>query len=208
MFRQVRGDGLAFVEHPGQPAIAGAFEDRAAGRQVQARQQGADFRAVMGVGLPFMAARQAGLQQCRLALQLAQRLAVAGAHGVGHRQVGRVQHVEQGDEERQVLHRAALDQGQDVFALFQADEEVAVFRSLGDAAEVRQPAEPVGGEEFFQHRAFEGGEYRHVSVLDCTAEAGDGTPGYQEKISHCGISMSGWSERMKLPSLPSARTRK
>ncbi|MOA24554.1 hypothetical protein D3C78_1452350 [compost metagenome] len=128
---------------------------------MQARQQPADFLAVMGVGLPFVATGQARLQQCGLAFQLAQGLAILGTHGVGHRQVGGMQHIEQGDEERQVLRRTALDQGQDVLAMLQADEEVAVLRTFGDATEVLQTTQSIGGQEFFQHRTLKGGEYRH-----------------------------------------------
>ncbi|WP_250145421.1 hypothetical protein, partial [Escherichia coli] len=49
-----------------------------------------------------------------------------------------------------VLHRAALDQGQDELAVFQADEEVAVLGAFGDATEIPQAAQVVGGEEGFQ----------------------------------------------------------
>lgn len=70
-----------------------------------------------------------------------------------------MEHVEQFDEERQVLHRAALDQGQDELAVFQADEEVAVLGAFGDATEIPQAAQVVGDEEGFQGRAFEWGEH-------------------------------------------------
>ncbi|MNV81791.1 hypothetical protein D3C71_1754790 [compost metagenome] len=108
-----------------------------------------------------MAAGQARLQQRRQPGQLAQRLAVPGAHRVGHRQAGAVQHVEQGDEEAQVLPRATLDQGQYVFAVLQTDEEVAVLRAGGDALELQQAAEPVGGEEGFQFVALQRGKNGH-----------------------------------------------
>ena len=88
--------------------------------------------AVMSVGLAHMLAGKARLQQRRFLRQAAQCLAVLRAQGVGHRQTGIVEYVEQFDEERQVGHRAALHQGQNVLALLQADEEVAVFAACSN----------------------------------------------------------------------------
>jgi hypothetical protein len=61
-----------------------------------------------------------------------------------------VQHVEQFDEERHFLHRATLDQGQDEFALLQADKEIGVFAAGGNPLEIKQAAEAVRGEKGFQ----------------------------------------------------------
>ena len=96
--------------------------------------------------------------------------------------------------------RAALDQGQHVFALLRADEEVAVLAACGDALEVAQPAEPVGRQKGLQFIALQGVNTDMLSSGGCLD--------YQLKIFHAGISMSGWSERTKLPSFPSARTGK
>ena len=76
-------------------------------------------------------------------------------------QIGLVQHVEQVDEERHLLHRAALDQGQDELALLQADKEIGVFAAGGDPLEIEQAAEPVRGEKGFQLGPSQGGEHRH-----------------------------------------------
>ena len=101
------------------------------------------------------------MQQRRFAGQFAQGHAVGGAQGVRHRQVGVVEHVEQFDEERHFLHRAALDQGQDELTLFQADEEIGVFATRGDPLEIKQAAEPVRGKKGFQLGPSQGGEHRH-----------------------------------------------
>ena len=101
------------------------------------RQQLADLGAVLGVGLLDVLAGQARLQQRRLAGQLTQGNAVGSAQGVRHRQVSLMQDIQQLDEERHFLHRAALDQGQDEFALLQADEEVGVFATGGDPLEIK-----------------------------------------------------------------------
>jgi hypothetical protein len=61
-----------------------------------------------------------------------------------------MEHVEQFDEEWHFLHGAAFNQGQDVLALFQADKEIGVFATSGNPLEVKQAAEPVGGEKGFQ----------------------------------------------------------
>lgn len=45
---QLQGQHRAFFEHPVEAAVAAAFQNMLAGRQVQARQPGADFRAVVG----------------------------------------------------------------------------------------------------------------------------------------------------------------
>ncbi len=73
-----------------------------------------------------------------------------------------MEHVEQFDEKWQVGHRAAFDQGQDVLALLQADEEVAVFATRSNALEVTQPPKPVGRQEDFELMTLQGGEYRHI----------------------------------------------
>ncbi|MCY1431730.1 hypothetical protein D9M71_477060 [compost metagenome] len=187
---QLQGQGRTFVEHPDQAAVAPALQHPLAGGQVQARQQGADLGTVVGIGFAHMRARQTRLQQCRLLRQLAQGLAAFRAQGVGHRQAGVVEHVEQFDEERQVVAGTALHQGQYVFTLFQADEEVAVLGAFGNALEILQPTQPVGGEEGFQFRAFEWGEYGHWTTLLRGFRVR-----YQLKISQAGISMSGLSER-------------
>ncbi len=190
-------------QHPGQATVARAFEDAPAGGGVKVAEQIAHFLAVVGVRLPLVAAGQARLQQRRLAFETAQGLAVAGAQGVGHRQAVLVEHVEQFDEERQVLHRAALDQGQDELAVFQADEEVAVLGAFGDATEIPQAAQVVGARKASRVERSSG-----VNTDMSARPRQVGNAHHQLKISHCGISLSGWSERMKLPSLPSARTRK
>ncbi len=115
-----------------------------------------------------------------------------------------MQHVEQFDEERHLLNRAALDQRQDELALLQADEVIGVFTTGSDALIVKQTAEPVRGEKCFQLGPSQWGK-TDISGLP-TIEVNVGC--YQLNISHCGISMSGWSERMKLGLVPSARTRK
>ena len=158
---QLQGQHRAFFEHPVEAAVAAAFQNLLAGRQVQARQPGADFRAVVGVGLADVLAGQARLQQRRLAGQFAQGLAALRRHRIGHRQAGLVQALQQFDEERHVGARTALHQGEDELAAFQADEEVAVLAAGGNALEVLQAAEPVGFEEDFQLRAFEGCEDGH-----------------------------------------------
>ena len=125
-------------------------------------EQFADLRAMLCVGFLDVLAGQARLQQRRLACQFAQGDAVSGAQRVRHRQVGLVQHVEQLDEERHLLNRAALDQGQDEFALLQADKEIGVFATGGNPLEIKQAAEPVRGEKGFQLGPSQGGEHRHV----------------------------------------------
>mgnify|MGYP000542296747 CR=1 FL=1 len=69
--------------------------------------------------------------------------------------------VQQFDEERHFLHGAAFNQGQDKFALFQADEEIGVFATGGNSLEIKQATEPVWGEKGFQLGPSQGGEHRH-----------------------------------------------
>ncbi|MNG19212.1 hypothetical protein D3C84_1033490 [compost metagenome] len=57
MLVQLQCQRRAFIEHPVQSAIALALQHPLAGGQVQARQQAADFRAVMGIGLVHMLTR-------------------------------------------------------------------------------------------------------------------------------------------------------
>ena len=65
------------------------------------------------------------------------------------------------DEERHLLHRAALDQGQDEFTLLQADEEIGIFAAGSNPLEIKQTAKPVRGEKGFQLGPSQGGEHRH-----------------------------------------------
>ncbi|MNR05015.1 hypothetical protein D3C85_1210170 [compost metagenome] len=148
----------AFFEHPVQAAIGLAFENVATGGQMQVGEQFADLGAMLAVGLLDVLAGQSWLQQRRLAGQLAQGDAVCGTQGIRHWQVGIVQHIEQFDEKRQILHRAALDQGQDKLALLQADEEIAVFGAGGDPLEITQAAKAVRGKKGFQLRPGQGSE--------------------------------------------------
>ncbi|MNT13290.1 hypothetical protein D3C72_1482550 [compost metagenome] len=135
---------------------------------MNARQQVADFLAMVRVGQADVLARQARLQQRRLLRQAAQRFAALGAQGIGHRQAGLMQDIEQFDEERQVGAGAALDQGQDELALLQADEEVAVLAARGYALEVAQATQAIRREKGFQLVTLQGGEYRHIRTADLT----------------------------------------
>ena len=72
-----------------------------------------------------------------------------------------MQHIEQFDEERQVLARAAFDQRQNVLSPLQADEEVAVLAAGGDALEVTQAPQPVRRQKGFEFFALQGRENRH-----------------------------------------------
>lgn len=69
-----------------------------------------------------------------------------------------MQHIEELDEERQVLDRPAFDQRQHVLPLFQADKEVAVLGTGGNALEVPQAAQAVRCQKGFQLRPGQGGE--------------------------------------------------
>ncbi|EPN37891.1 hypothetical protein A245_39456 [Pseudomonas syringae pv. actinidiae ICMP 19096] len=77
-----------------------------------------------------------------------------------------MQHIEQFDEERHLLHRAALDQCQDKFTLLQADEVIGVFTTGGNALIVKQAAEPVRGEKCFQLGPSQWGKNRHVRTAN------------------------------------------
>jgi hypothetical protein len=159
---EVRKELRAFAEHPVQPAVGLAFKYLfALGGQVQVAEQFAHLGAMLGIGLLDVLARQARLQQAGLPASSRKAIAVGGTQGVRHRQVGVVEHVKQFDEERHFLHRAALDQGQDEFALFQADEEIGVFAASGNPLEIKQAAEPIRGEKGFQLGPSQGGEHRH-----------------------------------------------
>ena len=138
VFRQAQGHAGALLQHPIESAVAGAVQRRVAGGQVHARQPVAQFRALLCIRPLHMTTRQAGLQQRRLVGESPQGVAVAGAQGKGHCQIGAVQNIQQLDDERQLIVRAALDQCQDEFALFQADEVVAVLGAFSDALEVHQ----------------------------------------------------------------------
>ncbi|KPW97231.1 hypothetical protein ALO79_200149 [Pseudomonas syringae pv. castaneae] len=131
------------------------------GCQVQTRQQLADLGAMLRIGLFDMLASQARLQQRRFAGQLPERNTVGGAQRIRHRQIGLMQYVQQFDEERHFLHRAAFDQGQDEFTLLQTDKEIGVFAAGGDPLEIKQAAEPVRGKKGFQLGPSQGGEHRH-----------------------------------------------
>ena len=147
-----------------------------------------------------MLARQARLQQRRLALELAQGLAVNGAQGERHRQIGVMQHIQQLDKERHFLDRAALNQGQDKLTLLQADEVVGIFAARSNPLEIEQTPEFIRRKEGFQLAASQWGEYRH----DLNCQYGRRPRRRQlklrryfhSKIFHEGISISGWSERM------------
>ena len=158
---QVRQQLRALLLHPVQAAIGLALDHVGLGRQVQMSQQLADLSAMLRVGVLDVLAGQTWLQQRRFAGQFAQRDAVGGAQGVRHRQIGVVQHVEQFDEERHLLHRTTLDQGQDKFALLQADKEIGVFATGGNPLEIKQAAEPVWGEKGFQLGPSQRGKHRH-----------------------------------------------
>ncbi|MNN80756.1 hypothetical protein D3C81_1975160 [compost metagenome] len=64
--------------------------------------------------------------------------------------------------------------------MLQADEEIAVLRAGGDALELQQAAEPVGGEEGFQFVAFQRGEDGHgascstIGAVGKTQRSGSG----------------------------------
>src|SRR5690606_5840229 len=63
--------------------------------------------------------------------------------------------------------RAALDQGQDIFALLQADEEVAVLGASDDTMEVTQAPQPDRRQKGFQFVLLKWREYGHRgSCLD------------------------------------------
>ncbi|MNR12634.1 hypothetical protein D3C85_1290010 [compost metagenome] len=160
---QVRQKLRALFQHPVQATISLALDHVfRLGRQVQMTEQLTDLGTMLRVGLLDVLAGQARLQQRRLAGQFAQRHAIGGADRVRHRQVGLVQHVEQLDEERHLLDRAALDQGQDEFTLLEADEEIGVFATGGNPLEIKQAAEAIRGEKSFQLGPSQGGEHRHV----------------------------------------------
>src|SRR5690606_27063869 len=133
----------------------------------------------------------AWLEQRRLVGQAAQGIAVAGAQRKGHRQAGAMQDVQQVDHEGQLVMGAALDQGEDEFTLFQADEAVVVLGAFGDAVVLHQAAQLVGRQKVLEFGTFQRGEYGHG--------------GYQRKISQAGMSRSGLSARTN--SSPSDRTR-
>ena len=158
---EVRQQLRALLQHPVQAAIGLALDHVGLGRQVQMAEQLAHLSAMLRVGFLDVLARQTWLQQRRFAGQFAQGDAVGGAQGIRHRQVGVVQHVEQFDEERHLLNRTTLDQGQDKFALLQADKEIGVFATGGNPLEIKQAAEPVRGEKGFQLGPSQGGEHRH-----------------------------------------------
>src|SRR5690606_30398288 len=103
-----------------------------------------------------------------------------------------MQDFKQLDEKGQVLLRPTFNQCQDVFALLEADEEIAVVRAGLDALEVTQATQLIG-------------RRKASSLYGCLPSRV--ACGYQLKISQAGISMSGLSARTKLLS-PSARTRK
>ena len=159
---KVRNQLRTFGEHPVQPAISLALQHfLALSGQVQMAEQVANLGAMLCVGFLDMFAGQAWLQQRRFALQFAQGHAVGGAQRIGHRQVSVMEHVEQFDEKRHFCDWAALNQGQDEFALFQADKEVGVFATGGNPLEIKQAAEPVRGEKGFQLGPSQRGEHRH-----------------------------------------------
>ncbi|MNF52104.1 hypothetical protein D3C84_334440 [compost metagenome] len=159
---EVRQKLRALFQHPVQAAIGFALDHVGLGRQVQMAEQLTHLRAMLRVGLLDVLAGQARLQQRRFARQFAQGHAVCGAQGVRHRQVGAVQYVEQFNEEWHLLNRTALDQGQDKFALLQADKEIGVFATGGNPLEIKQAAEAIRGEKSFQLGPSQGGEHRHV----------------------------------------------
>lgn len=133
---------------------------------MQVGQQLADLHAMLGVRLADVLARQTRLQKRRFVCQLAQRLTVGGAQRIRHWQIGFMQHVEQFDEERHLLNRAALDQRQDELALLQADEVIGVFTTGSDALIVKQTAEPVRGEKCFQLGPSQWGKNGHIRTAN------------------------------------------
>ena len=159
---QVRQKLRALFLHPVEAAIGFALDHVGLGRQVQVTEQLADLRAMLRIGLLDVLAGQARLQQRWLAGQFAQGNTVGGAQGVRHRQIGFVKHVEQFDEERHLLNWTTLDQGQDEFALLQADKEIGVFATGGNPLEIKQAAEAIRGEKSFQLGPSQGSEHRHV----------------------------------------------
>src|SRR5690606_39559377 len=76
-----------------------------------------------------------------------------------------MQVIEQRHHERQLIHRAAFDQGQNVLAALGSDEEVAVFGSAGNAAVVDQPPEVEPPEKGFELSSRDRREYRHGRFL-------------------------------------------
>ncbi|MCY1448246.1 hypothetical protein D9M71_649020 [compost metagenome] len=155
---QARHQFGAGFQHPVQAAVGLALQDLVTGGQVQVPEQLAHLHAVLIVGGLDVFARQPWLQQRRLAGQLSQGHAVVATQGVRYRQVGLMQHIEQFDEERQVLDRPAFDQRQHVLSLFQTDKEVAVLGAGGNALEVPQAAQAVRRQKGFQLRPGQGGE--------------------------------------------------
>src|SRR5690606_24024300 len=129
--------------------------------QMYARQQAPDFAAVGRIGHADMPTRQTWLQQGRFFRQGAQGHAFGRAHGMGHGNARLMQHVQQLDDERQVLGWTALDQGQNVFALLQADEEIAVLGASDDTLEVTQAPQPERRQKGFQFVLLKWREYRH-----------------------------------------------
>src|SRR5690606_32234245 len=76
-----------------------------------------------------------------------------------------MQVIEQRHHERQLIHRAAFDQGQNVLAALGGDEEVAVFGSAGNAAVVDQPPEVEPPEKGLELSSRDRREYRHGRFL-------------------------------------------
>ena len=72
-----------------------------------------------------------------------------------------MQHVQQLNEERHFVNRTAFNQGQNVFALLQADEVIGVFATSGDPLEVEQTAEPIRCKKGFQLGTSQLRENRH-----------------------------------------------
>ena len=155
---QARQQFGARFQHPVQAPVGAALDDALAGGQVNVRQQLADLGTVLVVRQLDVLARQTRLQQRRLAAQFAQAMPFAVAQGIGHGHVGIVQHVEQFDEERHVFSRPTLDQCEDELPFFQADEEIAVLGTGGDALEVEQAAQLVWRQKGFQLRPGHRGE--------------------------------------------------
>src|SRR5690606_33191737 len=102
-----------------------------------------------------------------------------------------MQDVEQVDHEGQLVMGAALDQGKNEFAPFQADEVVAVLGAFGDAVVLHQPAQLVGRQKVLALGTFQRGEYGHG--------------GYQRKISQAATRRPGLPARTN--SSPSDRSR-
>ncbi|MNT32059.1 hypothetical protein D3C72_1679210 [compost metagenome] len=155
---QARHQFSTGLQHPVQAAVGLAFQHLVTGGQVQVAKPFADLHTMLIVDFLDVLAGQPRLQQRRLAGQLAQGHTVSAAQGVRHRQVGVMQHVEQFNEERQVLDRSAFDQRQHVLSLFQTDKEVAVLGAGGNALEVPQAAQAVRRQKGFQLRPGQGGE--------------------------------------------------